>query len=186
MEIRRLVRDDILSIERLRLSSVSHLGISFASNITTLRFLHHEFADYYLSGSDHYVGIGIFNENRLASFMTAIVDEKTNAWYIQMIMSSRSERVSKFNGIELCTDWMIEHAESRGIKTFWYSIPLRYEKVHRTAWRKVTTLLSRYDRIDYSIVNKYKRCTDPIVWKYLMSEMVLPVDMLIRKNTLIE
>lgn len=186
MEIRRLVPSDVSAIQKLRLSSISHLGVSYASNITTLRFLHHEFADYYLTGSDRYVGIGVFHEDRLASFMTSIVDEKTNSWYVQMIMSSRAERISKFNGIELCTDWMIEHAERRSIKTFWYSIPLRYEKVHRTAWRKVTTLLSRYDRVDYSTVYKYKRCMDPIVWKYLMSEMVLPVDMLIRRNTLIE
>ena len=114
--------------------------------------------------------------------MTALF--RPEAWYIQLIMSSQSNRGSKFNGIELCTDWFIDYAERRGITTFWYSIPLKYEKVHRTAWRKVTTLLSRYDRADILVVPKYTKVADPHISAYLMSDMVLPVDMLIRKNTL--
>jgi hypothetical protein len=182
VEIRRLTRADLPAIQKLRLSAPSHLGVSQAKMTTHLRFVPHEFAEYYLTGSDRYVGIGVFNEGRLISFMTSIV--MADAWYIQMIMSSKTERASKFNGIDVCTDWMIDFAERRGITSFWYSVPLRYEKAHRTAWRKVTKLLSRYDRADVLTVRKYTRCNDPLIWKYLMSEMVLPIDMLIRKNTL--
>lgn len=184
MIIRRLTTADLPKIDRIRVCSTNFLGANSAVQTSQLRFSNDEFAIYLNPKSDRYIGIGVFQDDELMSFMTAIIDHETKAWYVQMIMSSQTRRASKFNGIELCTDWMIEHSEAKGINTFWYSIPLKYERTHRTAWRKVTKLLSRYDREDMLVVPKGRRVDDPVILKYLMSDMVLFTDMLIRRNTL--
>ena len=134
MEIRKLSLADLPQVQRLRLSATSHLGVTTVKQTTYLRFAPQEFVERYLDDdNDKHIGIGVFNDGKLVSFMTSIIEKE--AWYIQLIMSSQRERVTKFNGIDVCTDWFIDHAERRGITTFWYSIPLRYEKAHRTAWR---------------------------------------------------
>ena len=185
MIIRRLTERDWNQVDRIRISAPSYLGVSSAMQTSGLRFLSQDFKPFLDLESNRYIGIGVFDDqSKLISFMTSIIDRSTAAWYVQLIMSSRQERVTKFNGIEACTDWMIQYAEARGISKFWYSIPLKYEKVHRTAWRKVTKHLSRYDRQDICVIPKYTRCSDSIIRKFLMSELVLSVDMLIRCNTL--
>lgn len=181
LHVRRLADTDRTALERLRLSAPAHLGVSAASQTSTLRFLQDDF-EYLEPNNERYVGIGVFDDAALISFMTALLEP--TAWYVQLIMSSQTSRISRFNGIDICTDWMIAYAEHRGVRDFWYSIPLKYERVHRTAWRKSTKLLSRYNREDVLIIPKYTRCDDEHILHYLMSDMVLPVDMLIRHNSL--
>lgn len=181
MLVRRLLPSDRPALDRLRLSAPSHLGVSAALQTSTLRFLPDDF-EYIDPEQDRFIGIGVFVDEKLMSFMTSLFEP--NAWYIQLIMSSQTSRIDRFNGIDACTDWMIAYAEQRGIRDFWYSIPLKYERVHRTAWRKSTKLLSRYEREDVLTVLKYTRCADAHIMRNLMSDMVLPVDMLIRHNTL--
>lgn len=184
LKIRRLLPEDRAGLDKLRLSAASHLGVDAGAFTSKLRFVPEDFP--YLNPADtRFIGFGAFDaDDKMVSFMLSLIHEK--AWYVQLIMSSQQDKAVKFNGIDTCTDWMIAYAEQRGIRDFWYSIPKKYERVHRTAWRKTTKLLSRYERNDVCVVPKYKRCQDSNHWKYLMSEMVLPIDVLIRHNHLPE
>lgn len=181
MLVRRLSQTDRTALDRLRLSASAHLGVNVAAQTTALRFLPDDF-EYLDPENEQFVGIGVFDNATLISFMTVLFEP--TAWYVQLIMSSQTTRVGRFNGIDICTDWMIAYAEARGIRDFWYSIPLKYERAHRTAWRKSTKLLSRYVRDDMMTIPKYTRCSDEHILHHLMSDMVLPVDMLIRRNRL--
>lgn len=184
LTIRRLTEADRNGIDKLRLGAASHLGADATSYSSLLRFIPSNWV-YLDPNNERFVGIGAFDEaGQLLSFMTSIIDVHTSAWYIQLIMSSQEKRASKFNGIDLCTDWMIAYAEQRKLVDFWYSVPAKYARVHSTAWRKVTKLLAKYERNDVMVVPKYTRCADKTIWTYLLSESVLPLDMLIRHNHL--
>lgn len=181
--VRRLTPDDWGSVEMLKLASPKHLGLPVSTFTAKPRFLTEEFSNYVDVANKRYIGIGAFtHEGDLCSYMLTLVDGE--AWYVQLIVSSQEKRRIRFNGIERCTDWMIEYAEDIGIKNFWYAIPLKYAKAHRTVWRKETKLLSRYERLDVMVIPANTRGPDSRLNKLLMSDSVVPIDMLIRKNTL--
>lgn len=182
LTIRRLNRVDLPAINRLRSCATTQLGIEVSRLTSEVRFGDELIAGFLRPESNKRIGIGTFDGKTLLSFMLVTIYQ--NAWYVSFIMSARTERRLKFNGIELMTDWMIELAESQGIYDFWYAVPYKYERAHRTAWRKHTKLLDRYTRRDVMVVNKYSRCPDDNLRERLLSGAILPVDMLIRHNTL--
>jgi hypothetical protein len=180
---RRLNKKDLLEVTRLKLSARTNLGLPVATFSTGVRLITPEIEVYFDGISNRYMALGALDAaDVLHSYMLCLIDKK--GWHVQMIVSDQSTRKAKFNGIELCTDLMIDLMEARSVYDFWYAIPLKYAKAHGTAWRKETKLLSRYEKEDYLTVKKGTVPNDKLVWDNLLVHTVPVVDTLIRHNSL--
>jgi hypothetical protein len=180
MIIRRLVPEDLNQVDRLKISAPKYLGIDSSIQNSQLRFSQPAFIRYLDPNDPLCFAFGAFNDD-LVSFTTGRFDHDNPHWFLQIILSSQNRADVKMNGLVDCLTETVKYAESKNCLTYWYSIPSKYKKSHRTIWSSSSEVLAQYIREDYMEVPAFTRCPDQKLHVGVLSELVFPIDMTIRK-----